>query len=123
MTPPDRSEPILSIIIPSRDRPDLLAKCLRALARQFAYGLFEVLVGDDSRKSRYSKIFDYPFQITVVRANSRGAAAARNACARVARGLLLGLLDDDAIPCENWVERLISGLETAGPNTALTGTH
>src|SRR5215831_14571453 len=115
------ADPILSIIIPTRDRPNLLATCLAALAKQSSSRLFDVFIGNDNRVSQISIPEDLPFKVTKTSIVGRGAVAARMACVVNARSRFLGFLDDDAIPREDWVERLISSLEAHGSRTVVTG--
>ena len=48
--------PFFSVIVPTRDRPDRLVRCLRALAQlDYPGDAFEVVVVDDGSGSRSSR--------------------------------------------------------------------
>ena len=82
----DRHE--VSVIIPTLGRPTL-ARCRAALEGQTRPADEIIVVVDDDR---------------------RGAAWARNAGLRQAKGDLIAFIDDDAIAPPDWLERLIRAL-------------
>jgi glycosyltransferase involved in cell wall biosynthesis len=93
------TKPRISVVVPTRDRPELLQRCLAALEKQTV-----------------------PVEIVVVEDNeSRGPAWARNQGVRQARGQVICFTDDDCAPFPNWAETLakpiLSGKAqaTAGP--------
>jgi GT2 family glycosyltransferase len=101
--------PAISVVIPTRDRPQLLASCLDALARmQPPPGGFEVIVADDGDEAA-SPAADAGdrLPLTVVRTGGRGPAAARNAGAERARGGLVAFTDDDCAPEPGWAAALL----------------
>jgi glycosyltransferase involved in cell wall biosynthesis len=71
-----------TVVVPTRDRPDSLARCLEALAAQSLAGL-EVVVVDDGSVVPVPA----PPGARLVRLPGLGAAAARNAGARAERAL------------------------------------
>jgi glycosyltransferase involved in cell wall biosynthesis len=87
--------PSLSIVIPTRERPEQLARCLAALAadRNPEHDV-EIIVVDDDPRSSASAL---PNATRVLHGGGRGAAAARNAGAAAARGDVLLFLDDDLV--------------------------
>jgi GT2 family glycosyltransferase len=103
--------PTVSVVIPTRDRPERLARCLEALANQtLPRHEFEVIVADDGSSepvAPVAKSFGDRINVRVVRQGSRGPAAARNAGARQARGKLLAFTDDDCVPTFTWLEALV----------------
>lgn len=111
----DRREgPIISVIVPTYDRPQALGRCLRALAAQrFPRSRFEVLVCDDGSmppvSAQHAELIaelDATMQIRVVRQENAGPAAARNRGATLARGRYLAFTDDDCEPAPEWLARL-----------------
>jgi GT2 family glycosyltransferase len=103
---------VVSVVVPTKDRPGPLAECLGALAAQTLGNRLEVVVVDDA-----SRAFDdvaaavarYP-RMRLVRGPGRGPAAARNAGARTADGGYLCFTDDDCVPAPDWAERLVEAL-------------
>lgn len=113
-----------SVIVPSYRRPGKLAACLRSLAEQTCSPAdFEVIVVDDAGMPGApapAAQAGYPFACQLLGQNHRGAAAARNAGARVARGRLLAFTDDDCQPEPGWLEILRRRI-AAEPEGALVG--
>lgn len=94
--------PRLSVVIPTYERADRIARLLDQLAAQtLAPGAFEVVVVDDgSREDPRPRIeaVKRPFHLVVERQKNAGAAAARHRGAQLARGEILLFIDDDMIP-------------------------
>lgn len=83
---------IVSVVVPTCGRPDLLARCLAALERQtLAREQFEIVVSDD----------------TELRS---GPAAARNRGWRRARAPIVAFTDDDTVPEPAWLEEGIEAM-------------
>jgi GT2 family glycosyltransferase len=90
---------VISVVVPTCDRPQALARCLAALARQRAPSLEVIVVDDGDGVGANSGA-------TVVRARGAGPAAARNLGARAASGDVICFTDDDCEPAPDWAQRL-----------------
>jgi len=116
--------PTFSVIVPSYRRPDQLAACLQSLASQsWALDDFEVIVVDDADMGAVlAPIAEkrHPFACRLVSQQNRGAAAARNAGAKLARGTFLAFTDDDCRPTPSWLESFRQAL-AAEAEVALIG--
>lgn len=90
-----REPATISAIIPAYNAEQTVARAIEsALCQDFAN--LEIIVVNDGSTDRTAAILDqYRGRIKVVSQPNRGAAAARNAGARVATGPLLALLDAD----------------------------
>jgi glycosyltransferase involved in cell wall biosynthesis len=123
-------ELVASVIVPTRDRPERLRRCLAALESQTVSG-FEVVVVDDgsAEGGRVAEVVAGARRARLVRASGRGPAAARNLGAAHARASLLCFTDDDCRPEPSWLGaiagRVAQGAEAvAGPTlTALAGNR
>jgi glucosyl-dolichyl phosphate glucuronosyltransferase len=106
----------LSVVIPTRDRPELLADCLRSLAQQaLPAGGMEVLVVDDG--SRKPVALDEPvgeIAVACLRQSHLGLNAARNRGAEAARGELVAFVDDDVIAPAGWAAAVDGGFTSTG---------
>ncbi len=108
----------VSVIVPTRNRPHLLARALASVRAQ-CHAELEVLVvndGDDQR-SVQSVVQASGLQVRVLRAAIRGQVAARNTAVRAAAGEVLACLDDDDVWLPGHLHRLLSVL-TAGAAAA-----
>ncbi len=93
------SEPLLSVVIPARNAASTIDQQLRALSTQVHAGHVEVIVADngsDDATRSVAESFRDRLDLRVIDASARpGAAHARNAGARVARGRYLAFVDAD----------------------------
>ena len=83
-----RADLFVSVVVPTRARPEQLADCVAALeALDYPRDRFEVIVVED--------------------VEGDGPAAARNRGAERARGELLAFTDDDCLPDRGWLRSLV----------------
>ena len=108
-----RARPLVSVVVPTRDRPRALGRCLGALSAQTIKERLEVVVVDDGSldgDAVADAVSRWPGTRLRLQAPS-GPAAARNAGARAARGTFICFTDDDCEPREDWAERLVEALQ------------
>jgi len=91
--------PEISVVVPTRDRPDLLRECLLSLASQSVPpGMFEVVVVDDgSGVETESVCRSAPLPVRYVRSGEAGIATAKNAGASEATAPIVLFFDDDDV--------------------------
>ena len=113
--------PRVAVVVPTRDRPRSLARCLRALERQTAEP-YEVIVVDDgsAHPEAVRAAVGERTVVRLVRNPGTGPAAARNAGARATSAPYVCFTDDDCEPGAEWIARLVAALEqgadvVAGP--------
>lgn len=109
----DGSPPRISVVIPTRDRPESLRRCLEALSQQTIKNQFEVIVVDDGSANQDAvtdAVPQWPW-VRLVRQTHSGPAAARNTGVRAARGSFICFTDDDCEPRQDWAERLVGALQ------------
>lgn len=103
--------PAASVIVPTRDRPEHLAGCLRALAAlEPPDGGFETIVVDDEGAQPLDDLVAAGangLDVRLIRVPNGGPAAARNAGIAVARGNVLAFTDDDCRPRPGWLRALV----------------
>lgn len=86
-----------SVVIPTYERRQIVLRTVAALGEQ-ELGDFEAIVVDDGSgdgSAAALRAQDTAFPLTVIEQENQGAAAARNAGAKEAKGELLLFLDDD----------------------------
>ncbi len=97
----------ISVVVPTRDRPAALARCLAALARQDAARIQVVVVDDGSAdRGALARSLETLPGARLVRSPGRGPAAARNLGARAADGEVVCFTDDDCAPEPGWARHL-----------------
>ena len=117
--PPLASEPLVSVIVPTSNRPALLRDALASLARQ-SYARWEAVVVNDGGED-LSLPPDIVRRASYVRLHERkGAAHARNVALRAAAGAVIAFLDDDDIYLPGHLARLVTGLRSSGAAFAYT---
>lgn len=110
---PDPS-PLVSLIIPTRDRGDLLGRCVRSILEQTSYRTFEVLIVDNgtaekralatlAELSRHANVrvlrYDKPFNFSAI----------NNFAVRHARGTMLALVNNDVeVIAPDWLTEMVS---------------
>ena len=107
---------MISVVVPTCDRPAALQRCLATLARQEADEELEVVVVDDGRSGLAIRAPG----ARVVRAGGCGPAAARNLGARAARGNVICFTDDDCAPAPDWAQRLARACARGGAAAGTT---
>lgn len=91
--------PLISIVIPTRNRPDLLARAVESVLAQDYRPLEIVVVDDGSTDStpevaaRYVR--EHPTIVRLIRQDNRGSPFPHNNGIRQSRGEFVGLLADD----------------------------
>jgi GT2 family glycosyltransferase len=107
----ESSAPQVSIIIPTRDRLDLLRQCLQALYANTPM-VYEVIVVDDGSPEGTLNSLDNVAGLRTLRLPVNvGFAHACNAGAAQARAPLLLFLNDDTVPLMGWLEPMLAALE------------
>lgn len=109
-----------SVVIPTRDRPALLERCLAALALS-AGGAEVVVVDDGSVAASAVEAAARRHGAVLVRTAPAGAAAARNAGVRRASAEIVLLTDDDCVPGSGWGDALAARVAASPPLTIVGG--
>lgn len=102
----------ISVVVPTRDRPEALARCLAALAAQTVAPTEVVVVDDRSRDPKaVARVAATAGRgrVRLVAGQGRGPAAARNLGARSASAPLVAFTDDDCRPDPGWLAALREG--------------
>ena len=102
---------LISVVVPTFQRNDLLARVLDSLApgaQHVDASVYEVVVTDDGRASTAEAMVarDYPWA-RWVEGPRRGPAANRNNGARHAKGDWLAFIDDDCIASPGWLQGIV----------------
>ncbi len=112
--------PLVSVVIPTHRRPELLRRCLRALLRQtYPRARCEVVVVEDGGPDGAQDVLRElaplapPLRVTGLAVPRGGPAAARNHGWRAARGRIIAFTDDDTVPHPRWLAEGVRSLGDA----------
>lgn len=116
--PPLDARCLVSVVVPTKDRPAMLRDALESIARQ-QYPHWEAVVVNDGGQgidravqtlpadaARRIRVVDLPASL--------GTAGARNRALQVARGSLIAFLDDDDLYLPGHLEALVAGMAASG---------
>ncbi len=116
---PAQPSVLVSVVIPTCRRPDLLQRCLQALLQQdFDPARYEIVVADDAASPETRRLVEAivppggPYIRYVAVTGRHGPAAARNQGWQDARGRIVAFTDDDCVPEPDWLRE---GVAAFGP--------
>lgn len=117
--------PLLSILVPTRNRAPLAAECVGTVLAQRDAPPFELILADqsDGTHTRDAVLAaaagDPRFRHVVV--DGRGRSRALNAALPHARGAWIVMTDDDCLPSSSWLRDLGRAAEAAPPRSIVVG--
>lgn len=103
--PATTAAPVISVVIPHLNTPDLLARCLESLmVQQLDAGPFEVIVVDNGSRTPLDAVQQRFAGVRFLLQPAAGPGLARNMGAAAARAPLLAFIDADCIALPGWVQ-------------------
>lgn len=123
-TPTPLSLPELSVLVPTHGRPEALHRLVEELKGQtLDPQRFELIVVDDGGDPAANMDpATTPFRSSVLRQPSAGPGAARNAGLALCRAPLVLILNDDAVPSPDLLEKHLAAHRQLGPGHAVLGS-
>ena len=106
--------PMVSLIIPTRNRVHLLRQCIESVLKQTNYTNYEILIvdngSDDNETLSYFESLRTDSRIRILRNDGPfNFSALNNAAVKVARGKLVGLINNDiSIISPEWLSEMVS---------------
>jgi GT2 family glycosyltransferase len=121
----DPGGPLVTVVVATRDRPQSLARCLRALA-EVTYAPFEVVVVDNAPSTRETLAVvqqrsGLDARVRYVRQLRPGVSCARNRGLDEARGDLVAFTDDDVVVDPGWLDGVVRGFGRSRSVACVTG--
>ena len=117
--------PFASVIIPTRDRPESLTKCIDALVK-LHYPHYEIIIVDNAPGTQKTadlvqKTYQHIPNLHYVREDSPGISYARNRGMDEARGEILAFTDDDVVVDTYWLAQCAMAFEQSSEIACVTG--
>lgn len=119
--------PLVSVVIPTRDRPELLSRCLDSvLACDYPAERVEVSVVDNApagagTRELVERLRRSDGRVSYLLAPQPGSGSARNLGAQRASGELVAFVDDDVLVDRHWLAELAAGFRVAPEVSCVTG--
>src|SRR6266852_3430839 len=117
--------PFVSVIVPTRDRPERVQLCLRSLLAQH-YPQYEIIVVDNAPSTSATADFiqqtyrDEP-RVRYIREDRPGRSWALNCGMMAAQGEILAFADDDVVVDSYWLVELVRAFSLADDVACVTG--
>lgn len=114
--------PVASIVIPVYGKIDYTYSCLRSLCLHRSRYSFEVIVVDDCSPDNTLEVLESIKGVRIVRnETNQGFIRSCNNGARLARGKLLVMLNNDTVVCPGWLDELVDTFNCI-PKAGLVGS-
>jgi glycosyltransferase involved in cell wall biosynthesis len=98
----------VSVVICTYNRRDYLARCLDYLQCQ-SNSNFEVIVVDGPSNDGTKELLEgWCGRIKIAKNQHRNLSVSRNLGIELAQGDIIAFIDDDAIPFDNWIDRILN---------------
>jgi GT2 family glycosyltransferase len=118
-----RTAPPVSLLIPSRNRPQLLQETVDSILAGDEVPAELIIVDQSEIPHPYLGSFrpDRGCEVRYLWINQSGVSLGRNTAAAAATYPILVLTDDDMLVSPTWFGSLVSALVSAGPRAVVTG--
>lgn len=121
MPPGDPLEPSVSVVIPSRDRPEMLARCLASVRQSLRPGDELVVVDSASHDAAAVAGVAARFDARLIRCDEPGVDLARNAGWPATSHPIVLFADDDVVVDPGWVDAFCGCARRHPESAFLTG--
>ncbi len=117
--------PFASIILATRNRPELVATCVRSLLA-LQYPHYEIIIVDNAPSTSATahlvqELYGNVPHVRYVRENRVGTCWARNRGIQVAKGEFIAFVDDDGVVDAHWLTALIKAFSVTERVVCVTG--
>jgi len=116
---------LISAIICTHNRAEYLAKAIQSLVDQrTAKDQYEIIIVDNCSTDSTKEVVEQFSSVNNIRyiyESTLGLSYARNTGWRNARGQYVAYLDDDAIACPTWLDKILEVFETVTPRPGCVG--
>lgn len=121
-----RDVPLLSVVVATYDRYDVLVDAIASLlAQDIAEGVLEIIVVDNSPNQEAAAQFAGRYEgeprVNYLFERKPGLSNARNVGIANAKAGIVAFIDDDAIAEPGWAGEVLDAFETLGPDAGCVG--
>jgi len=102
------SKPVVSVIIPTHNRPEYLRRALTSVKEQTIDNVEIIVVDDASETDMKEVIEDFPNVIYLQNSTNQGPCYSRNRGLQQAQGVFINFLDDDDLLYPQKLERQVA---------------
>jgi cellulose synthase/poly-beta-1,6-N-acetylglucosamine synthase-like glycosyltransferase len=111
--------PYVSVVVPTRARPEYLRNCLESLLKlDYPSDRYEIIVVEDGTETGQQIVNEIQQHSSIPlryrRIAHSGAATSRNVGLELSAGEIVAFIDDDAMAVSAWLQRLVRGLRQEG---------
>ncbi|MGB0452220.1 MAG: glycosyltransferase family 2 protein [Bacteriovoracaceae bacterium] len=117
----DSSSPLISVIIPTFNRAQVLSRAIESVLNQ-SYQNFELIVVDDGSTDETEKLISEILEAHLIKIENSGVSHARNVGVHKAKGEWLAFLDSDDEWLKNKLEKQVEFL-TSNPHLKIVHTN
>lgn len=120
-----KNNPFISIIIPTKDKFEVLRKCIDSIIKVSTYTNYEIIIIDnnstDKKTIEYLREIDSFDNVSIIEYNNDfNYSAMNNNAVQMAKGEYILLLNNDVeVITDNWMELLLQSMQSA--NIAVVG--
>lgn len=99
---------LLSIIIPTYNRPKKIENCLKSILKNNCKKFkIELIIVDQSKRNKTKNIIKNKFpSVNYYKIKKKGSSRARNFGIKKSKGKILAFTDDDCIVAKNWINNI-----------------
>jgi glucosyl-dolichyl phosphate glucuronosyltransferase len=119
------SDPLVSVVISTRDRADLLERAIASVVDQeFPRSAYELVIVDNGSRDRTPEVarsFESTAALRYIREDRIGLCIARNSGWRAAAGRYVAFFDDDAIAASGWLTAIRNAFEGGTEAVGIVG--
>jgi glycosyltransferase involved in cell wall biosynthesis len=117
--------PFISVIVPTRDRPDTLAKCIDSLI-MLHYPQYEIIIVDNASETDATfelvqQKYQHIANLHYIREERQGSSFARNRGCHEAKGEIFAFADDDVVVDTHWLAQIARTFNLSEDIVCVTG--
>lgn len=119
----NENDDFITVVVPTFNGQSRISECLDALLSQTFSRQFRILVIDDGSTDKTGNVIKQYSNVDYCYQENKGASAARNKGIELSNSEFIVFTDDDCVPEECWLEKLMEPFERIPDLTAVKGAY